>query len=218
MILEKNKNKTVTIADFIKSINDWINIMKERASQDAVVSQGTTTPALYFITETFKEVPRSAKQGPDSRFDTAYVYMEPEELLAITGKRHANFYKHILNQTVPSNNYPSRKRDFPIAFSFIDVAGSRINRASFLKMPHVHSIFIVPPKTLDRFKSLISDDFRIGELYPKTKDVQTFKCDRIQINDSELYRVIKYSSKFYRSNYAKSFPEEIRSQFFTMHG
>jgi hypothetical protein len=212
------KNKMPAIEDFVKSINTNLNIMKNRASQDAVVTQGTTIPALYFITETFKEVPKSSKQRPDSRFDTAYTYMEPKDLLDITGRWHAKFYKHILNQTVPSNHYPSRKAAYPIAYSFIDLSGSKFNHNSFLKMPHVHSIFIVPPKTLGRFKSLISDEFRIEEKYPKTNNIKTFDCQRIKIDDDDLYRVIEYSSKFYRSSYAKMFSEEIRSNIFTMHG
>jgi hypothetical protein len=127
---------SVTI-HFLSTVNDNINRMRRDASQDAIVSLGTIEPALYFITETFKDLPRSNSDQLDSKLDAAYVYAEPKDLIKVTSDRHAKFYKHILNQTVPSNHYPSRKKFYPVALSFIDLAGSRHHQSSFLKVPHV---------------------------------------------------------------------------------
>lgn len=203
---------------FLSTVNENINRMKRDASQDGIVLPGTIEPALYFITETFREISRSYNNQLDSKFDTAYVYIEPKDLIKITSDRHAKFYKHILNQTVSSNHYPSRKKLYPVALSFIDLAGSRHHQSSFLKMPHVHSLFIIPPKSLDRFKLLVADNFRISDVYAKTRDVKTIHCERVEVDATRSDKIISYSSKFYRSNYAKILPEEIRSTIFSMHG
>ena len=138
-------------------------------------------------------------------------------MLKITNARQRNFIKHVTNQTVPSNYYPSRKKDYPIFFSFIDLSGSRTSKHNFLKMPHTHSLCVVPPKTLPRFEALVADEFRIVPDRPKTKHIQATHCVPVKFNYNDIYRVLDYSSKFYRySNDKKLFSEDIRSLAFDM--
>lgn len=192
--------------------------MMKPASPDAVASPDATDPGLFFITLTFKDLPQADPQSRMTKDVTKSPFHDPSRLLQITHDRQSKFYKHVLNQTVPSNHYPSRKKDFPVALSFIDLSGARFHRSNLLKMPHTHSIFIVPPKTLPRFKELVRDDFRISGDLPKTKHIQTFDCQRMPWRQDDLHRVLDYSSKFYRSGYAKTFPEDILSIVFSMFG
>jgi hypothetical protein len=195
-----------------RNLLETIKYHRQRMINDAI--RGFMKPKLYFITETFNDLPRKESSN---QVTSSYSYHEPKELLQITHDRHADFYKHILNQTVPSNHYPSRKKFYPVAMSFIDLAGSKHHRSSFLKMPHVHSLFIVPARTEEKFELLIEDQFRRGDL-PKTKHVQTVSCQNVDWRDPDVTNLLSYSSKFYRSDYAKSLPDDIRSLLFTMHG
>ncbi|MCC1495139.1 hypothetical protein [Cognatishimia sp. F0-27] len=76
----------------------------------------------------------------------------------------------------------------------------------------------MPPKTLPRFKELVRQDLKITRDLPKTKHILTYDCQRMHWDQDDLHRVLDYSSKFYRSGYAKTFPEDIRSIIFSMNG
>jgi hypothetical protein len=214
-----NNHNQDLLRQLMKTIRYHKNKMMTEASRDAFVSQDTNSPGLFFITETFTELAEGNRSEPLFRQKARYQIHQPKDLLDIACERHRLFYKHILNQTVPSNHFPSRKKDYPIALSFIDLAGSRFNRPAYFRMPDVHSIFIVPPKTMKRFTALLSDDFR---RVPETKKIQSIKTthwEEVAWDWNEISRVIDYSSKSYRiHSRSHYYPKESQSLFFQMHG
>lgn len=193
--------------------------MMETASADVFVSSDTNSPGLFFITETFKDLTDNGKKEKLFRHEAKYQIQQPKDLLSVASQRHHLFYKHILNQTVSSNHFPNRKKDYPIALSFIDLSGARYNHHAFFSMPHVHSLFIVPQKTLGRFNALTAENFRLTPRTPKTESIKTVKCDEIGWDWKEIANVMGYSAKTYLSHAGdKYFPQDVRSLLFTMHG
>lgn len=203
----------------LKTIRHHKMKMMNTASPDAFVSQDTNTPGLFFITETFTELAEGNRSEPLFRRKARYKTQQPNDLLEIAVQRHRLFYKHILNQTVPSNHFQNRKKDYPVALSFIDLAGSKNNHPAYFEMPHAHSIFIVPPKTLPRFNALLSEDFRRFPETKKTESIKTAHFEEVPWDWNEIRRVVDYSSKSYRTlSRSHYYPKDSRSLFFQMHG
>lgn len=202
----------IPIYDFMKTIRYHKDRMK-------VLEQGKyILPRLYFITETYKDLPKANKYSMNKDYGEGFTYYEPDELLQVTHDRHMDFYKHILNQVLPSNHFPQRKQYYPIALSFIDLSGSRRNRPTAIKIPHVHSLFIISPKTQKRFDTLIENNFKLDLESPKTRFIKTVDCEEVPWDWKDVQRVVGYSSKFYNSTYSKKYVEEVRSKIFSMHG
>lgn len=214
----KDQRHTLT-KQMLKTINFHKNEMMKRASPDAFVSPDTKAPGLFYITNTFKELAENERKETLFKQKTAFQIVEPKELLEIAYQRNKMFYKHILNQTVPSNHRQNRKKDYPVALSFVDLAGSKENHHAYFKMPHVHSLFIVPQKTLPRFNSLISADFRLMPKTKKTMSIKTIDCQEMGWDWKDIYTVIDYSAKTYLQCPVRHYyPKEVQSLFFEMHG
>jgi hypothetical protein len=214
----KKENQDL-LQQLLKTVRFHKDEMTKNASKDAFVSPDTNSPGLFFITETFRELTEVGRNEPLLRRKARYQIHQPKDLLEIASQRHRLFYKHILNQTVPSNHFPSRKKDYPIALSFIDLAGARQNQHAFFQMPHFHSIVIVPPKTMPRFNVLLSDSFRLIPKTTKTEHIKTARADEVPWDWSEIKNVLSYSAKTYLSDVgSKYFSENDRSLFFQMHG
>lgn len=218
MLVTTNPTADKSIKGFLQTIQHHKDRMLDPASPDAVVSPDTTTPGLFFITETFNDLPNATSNEPLYSHKPAFAYHDKNDLIDLTHKRHAKFYKHILNQSVPSNHFPQRKKLYPVALSFIDLSGSRQHRPNTLKVPHVHSVFVVPPKTLPRFKKLIKDEFRLSPESSKTHHIKSVDCQRMLWDWREIEKVVSYSAKFYLGEYAKSFSEDTKSLIFSIHG
>lgn len=207
------------IQQCLETIRFHKNKITSHASTDAFASTDANVPGLFFITETFKELNDAGREEPLFRKKTSFQIHQPKELLQVAHQRHQLFYKHILNQTVPSNHFPQRRKHFPIALSFIDLPGARQNHHAFFKMPHVHSIFIIPPKALPRFNNLVKEDFRLLPTTEKTKNVLTIDCQEMCWDWKEIKKVTNYSAKSYLSSFGINyFPEDVKSLFFTMSG
>jgi hypothetical protein len=202
----------IPISDFMKTIKYHKDRMKMLDEGKCIL------PRLYFITETYKDLPKENKYSMSKKYDEGFTSYDPDELLQITHNRHMDFYKHILNQVLPSNHFPQRKKYYPIALSFIDLSGSRYNRPTAIKIPHVHSLFIISPKTQERFEALKDNNFKLDLESPKTRFIKTIDCEEVPWDWRDVQRVIGYSSKFYNSVHSKKYPEDIGSKIFSMHG
>lgn len=203
---------TASVQDFLNTIKDH----RRRMIQEA--SPGAPKPGIFLLTVTFQDHPQLDPNTRTGKGTKSYQHYEPDQILELIHGYQSKFYHHILNQTVPSNHYPKRKKDYPIALSFIDLSGQKFNRGNFLKIPHTHSLVIVPAKTLPRFQRLIDDGFRLQPRTPKTKPIKTVDCQELPWTKAELSPTLSYSAKFYRSGYAKSFPEDVRSWIFSIYG
>jgi hypothetical protein len=201
----------------LKTIRHHKNEIMKRASQDAVASPDATVPGLFFITDTFIPLKTPDNNEPLFRQKESYLIGDPTKLLESAHQNHNLFYKHILNQTVPSNHFPQRKKHYPIALSFFDFSGTKNHRPLLHKIPHAHSFFIVPPKTLPRFQSLIADRFRIAPNTPKTQNIMTVDCQEMIWDWREIAETLDYAAKTYL-NYTDHLPKETQSLFFTIHG
>ena len=197
--------------DFVETVNHHYSVMNRLRSED------TLSPKAFFITVTFNDLPEETREYRETKNLLKKKFYEPEDVIKITSRRQRDFIKYVKNQTVPSNYYPSRKKNLPVFFSFIDLSGSRFSKSNFLKMPHTHSLCLVPPKTVPKFDALIADDFRISRDRPKTKDIQTTDCKPVEFDGNNIYNVLDYSSKYYRYCCNNNmFSEDTRSLLFDM--
>jgi hypothetical protein len=210
-------NKNHLKKELLKTIRHHKNEIMSHASPDAVASPDATMPGLFFITDTFIPLANSSRKEPFFRQKQSYRIDDPTKLLESANQNHGLFYKHILNQTVPSNHFPQRKKHYPIALTFFDFAGTKQHQPHFHTIPHAHSFFIVPPKTLPRFKSLIEDGFRLRPETPKTQNIMTTDCREMSWDWKEIAKTVDYAAKAYL-NHTNHLPKEIRSLFFTMNG
>lgn len=203
--------------ELLKTIRHHKNEIIRQASPDAVASPDATVPGLFFITDTYLPLSNAGRNEPLFRQKQYYHIDDPTRLLEIAQQNHNRFYKHILNQTVPSNHFPQRKKHYPIALTFFDFAGTKHHQPHFYKMPHAHSLFIVPPKTLPRFLSLIEDGFRLRPETPKTQNIMTADCREMSWDWKEIAKTLDYAAKSYL-NHTNHLSQETRSLFFAMNG
>ena len=200
-----------TTGDFVLAARDQYNSMNKQKVNAAL------EPRAYLITVTYNDLKQETEEYLETNNVSKKNYYDPESVLKITYARQRDFIKHVINQTVPSNYYPSRKKNYPIFYSFIDLSGSRHSKTNFLKMPHTHSLCLVPPKTVQKFESLRMNRFKISHYRSKTKHIQTIHCVPVCFDRDSIYRVLDYSSKFYRYWCDKNmFSEDTRSLLFDM--
>lgn len=200
-----------TTEDFVLAVIDQFKSMNNKKVNTAL------EPRAFFITVTYNDLKQETKEYLETNDVSKKSFYDLETMLKITNKRQKDFIKHVINQAVPSNHFPSRKKNYPIFYSFIDLSGSRTSRSRFLKMPHTHSLCLVPPKTVPKFELLRMKRFKISHYISKTKHIQTIHCEPVRIDGDNIYRVLDYSSKYYRYCCDKNiFSEDTRSLLFDM--
>lgn len=203
--------KNIETKYFITSVWENVHLMKKARPNIK------ENPKFFFITATFNDLPQETYNSKMTKDVSKKNFYTLEYLISTTQRRQSDFNKYIINQIVPSNHYKSRKKDYPVFFSFIDLAGSRFSKHQSLKIPHTHSLCIVPAKSVSRFEALAKEKFRVTKCNTKTKHIQTTDCQAVPADNENLYKVLDYSSKYYQySEKTKFLPEETRSLLFMM--
>lgn len=141
-----------------------------------------------------------------------------ENLIKYVSSKSENVYSHLLNKLVKQHHRAGRKQYHPTMWSFIDFAGSKTHQMRIHETPHIHSILILHPSTVDAFNSLCEVDFKIALKSNNTKSIQEIHSQRIMQGDENLKKVIDYSGKVYLKNYIPGVSEEVKSTMFFGNG
>lgn len=127
-------------------------------------------------------------------------------------------YTHILNKTVKSHKFESRRQLHPLMLSFIDYSGSRENQHNFSQLPHVHSILVVHPEVNSRFQDLRDNGFQLDQGNRNTARITNIDVVDIERTDIDLETVIDYSAKSYFLDFIPLVSAETKADMMIING
>ena len=175
-------------------------------------------PELYMVNTRLQSHRARGEDALFLRRQFSGKYAATEENIAVASYYNEQVYRFILNQVVPNWHLASRAKRHPLALSFVDFGGSRHHEPPITEMPHYHSIYLMPARTVPRFEELIKTEFTRIHLNGKNFPITEVHCQKIESADQDLKTVIEYSSKFLRCPIAKNFSAETQSSLFNAFG
>lgn len=116
----------------------------------------------------------------------------------------SDLYNRICRIVVGRNFHrQSHQSSLPLAIAGLDANGSRYWRAmGALENLHIHSIWILPPQSIDKFRELLADETQLSSLKVRlgirALDIQPLDHDRQTTSD--VSRVSSYTAKFIAHN------------------
>lgn len=141
------------IAGIQKMLQEHYYRMKQQSPSDEI------DPALYLVTTKFQNRPLGSLDESSQRRLMLQKYGTTEDNIAFAAKYNYSTYKFIRNQIVPNSNYASRAKHHPIAVSFHDFPDTRDYQPHITQMPHYHSIYLIAPRTREKYEQVAAREF-----------------------------------------------------------
>lgn len=160
----------------------------------------------YLTTFRFNNIPLNHSYCP-------YQY---KFLTNLTWKFYHKVYYHLASTL--TNNITKKPYLFPKTFDFLDVDHTgKTKLATFTEttIPHIHSIYLIHDKLLDKFHSHISNQFQsITNHHSLSEHIRTIHAEPIT---TDLPRAVSYCSKFYDIYQARIIRDKIQYEFYHQH-
>ena len=125
-----------------------------------------------------------------TRFGEGSYYRSVTMQLSEFGKLYYHLQKPLFG-----NHLNRKRRQQALCYAFTDADGSRSGSSDVFRceIPHVHALFLAPPKFRDEFKSALLDPCLGGALFP----LQKISVEPFSLKRGSVEKLISYCMKGY---------------------
>jgi len=149
----------------------------------------------YFVTTVFADFTCNSREQ-----------LKRKTTYAIT--HYDRVYRHLTSKLM--TNFSKKPHLHPVTVDFVDLPNTKHSLKINLRepsTPHIHSIYLLHQKTLNRFEALRDDDFSSIVNHPCLEQLLSIHAAPIDLSDLE--RVVSYSAKLLQNDAAIAIADDV---------
>jgi hypothetical protein len=192
---------------------EYIKLKKGYTQRIQTQSKDNTSYKLFFTTTRLKYVGRLEDGKTVSGLNGLEWKMDYPFLGEGTWRTYRKFYTHLVSNL--TNHFHKKRHIHPLTYDFLDVDGSRSRWVTFNRntIPHLHSIYLVHPGTLERWNDLREQSFK---KVTDHKNISPFVESFHAVPIYNLPGIVAYASKFYDVEQMRRIRDDY--QLYNLHG